>query len=433
MTRPTKTSEVAVCLACSYFYPLYGGASIRFKRYAPGLARRGVQMRVFTPMVTAEAIARQGLISDIGREWVNGGPSQRESRTLSHVVDGLPIQYVDIGNGWAHQRRFLSRLVRYCKERPGDIDVIQFMNLDRWGIPSISRLRHLGIGSVFSCTVVGNFSPNRWRRAAQRLDRRIPFELIDRVIVSSDAMRRYVEELGVSTPIEVISNGVDLDRFQPAASDEDKARLRMKLGLDPDWEVVLSVAPIVPRKGADVLVEAFVRTHQERPKMRLVLVGPGARPLDGTEDRYLARIRRVIQEAGAQERVIFTGTVGNVEEYYQAADVYVFPSRREGFGNAVLEAMACGLPVILMPFIGLPLEFGTPGEQYVLSDWAAETLASDIRRLLEDSALRLAMGRRGRRWVEEAHGIDRSLDRYAQVYREVAEKYAGARARVRGA
>jgi colanic acid/amylovoran biosynthesis glycosyltransferase len=90
--------------------------------------------------------------------------------------------------------------------------------------------------------------------------------------------------------------------------------------------------------------------------------------------------------------------------------------------NVVPEAFGCGLTSILTPFKGLPAEFGRPGEQYVLAERTAEALATAINTLLDDPELRQQLGRHGRAWVEEHMDVERSLDLYAGLYRELVER-----------
>jgi glycosyltransferase involved in cell wall biosynthesis len=161
-------------------------------------------------------------------------------------------------------------------------------------------------------------------------------------------------------------------------------------------------------------VEAFVSLHRSFPQARLLLVGPRhdlARP-------DLAGFHQRLQEmvGGAGDQVIFTGPVSDVQPYLQAADLLVFPSRREGMPNVVPEAMASGLPVVMTPFIGLPVEFGKAGEQYLLSSWEPADLAQNIRCLLEDEALRDALGRAARDWVARHLDLEQSLDAYMDLY-----------------
>jgi glycosyltransferase involved in cell wall biosynthesis len=99
------------------------------------------------------------------------------------------------------------------------------------------------------------------------------------------------------------------------------------------------------------------------------------------------------------ERITFTGKIENVEDYLRAADVFVLPSRREGFANVVAEAMASGLPCVLTPYQGLPEEFGIPGQEFLLSSYEPEKLAASIVMPLEDQSMRTSLGLAARSWA----------------------------------
>ena len=307
--------------------------------------------------------------------------------------------------------------------------MLHFNGLDKWAIPWVHRIRRLGIPTICVSTLLGEFSSNLLKRTWQRIDRRIGMNLVDRVVVSSSVMARHLTRMGVSTQIEIIPNGVDLHRFRPIEDETDRVRLRQKLGLKADWQVVLAVGPIVPRKGVDALVDAFARICRKSPEAHLVLVGP-RQDLSGlAPPGFHQKLQQLVSDANAQGRVHFTGPVSDVEDYLRAADLFVFPSHREGMPNVVPEAMACGIPIIMTPFLGLPEEFGTPGKQYVLSNWEPEALAADIRNLLARAEYRRNLGYMGRQWVEQKLDVDHSLDRYASLYSELAGRCVSPRPR----
>jgi len=103
----------------------------------------------------------------------------------------------------------------------------------------------------------------------------------------------------------------------------------------------------------------------------------------------------------------------------------VLPSEREGMPNAVLEAMASRVPVILTPFKGLSADLGGAGEQYLLCNRTGPALASTLRQLLDDAQLRARIAQQGYDWVCRTMGLDKSLDRYAALYHELAAQGGG--------
>jgi glycosyltransferase involved in cell wall biosynthesis len=102
--------------------------------------------------------------------------------------------------------------------------------------------------------------------------------------------------------------------------------------------------------------------------------------------------------------------------------MFVFSPLKGGMPNVVLEAMACGVPVVLTPCIALPKEFGEPGHEYFLVKRDSDAIAAAIAELLQNEELRKNLGRRGRSWVEENMDLEQSLDRYAALYYELAEQ-----------
>jgi glycosyltransferase involved in cell wall biosynthesis len=185
-----------------------------------------------------------------------------------------------------------------------------------------------------------------FRAASKRLLERRVYRRAREAIVLSAAFRRIlVEQYGVQPwRINVVPPGVDLDRFVPG----NTAASRRRLGVpDSSW-VAVSVRRLVPRTGIDILVAAWAELARLREDVLLLVVGDGP---------ARARLEQLSRDLGLDETVRFVGPVSDrdLTAYYQLADVCVVPSLAlEGFGLVVLEALACGPPVIASDSGGLP-------------------------------------------------------------------------------
>jgi glycosyltransferase involved in cell wall biosynthesis len=157
-----------------------------------------------------------------------------------------------------------------------------------------------------------------------------------------------------------------------------------------------------------------------------LLVGPrrsnpvGYKGVGPNEELFVEKINIMAANSPKPERITFTGEVENVENYLCAADVFVLPSRLEGFANVVAEAMASGLPAVLTPYQGLPQEFGMPGREFLLSSYEPEKLAESIAMLLDNQGMRKQLGIAARNWAEKKLDIEMSIDSYARLYRQLA-------------
>lgn len=175
--------------------------------------------------------------------------------------------------------------------------------------------------------------------------------LADRVFVNSESLKARFSALGCAEPRKLwvpghgSSNGVEPERFTPSESTRAWARReRAKRGIPDSACVVGFVGRFVKDKGLVELVEAFRAACETEPALRLLLVGDH----DAT-DPLPAEVRRFIAE---DPRVVTTGFVDEPASYYALMDFFAFPSAREGFPNAVLEASAAELPVVAFKATG---------------------------------------------------------------------------------
>lgn len=142
--------------------------------------------------------------------------------------------------------------------------------------------------------------------------------------------------------LRVMRNGVDLVRFQPVP--QQAARAELGLTGSP---LLVSVGYLVERKGHHVAIEALSKLLDQHPQAQLLVIGSG---------EELARLQALSSRLGVQAHVTFTGALPNADlfKWYSAADVMILASSREGWANVLLEAMACGTPVVATRIWGTP-------------------------------------------------------------------------------
>ncbi len=238
----------------------------------------------------------------------------------------------------------------------------------------------------------------------------------DRIIALTEKERDELGSLyGVPREkITVIPPGVDVQRFRPIA---EKRALKRKLGFPPDRPIVFSLGRLDERKGFDLFFRAAAEViragGQPRP---LFVLSAGAGHPNEREER--TKLEGLIKELGIESSVIWLGILAeeNLPLFYGAADVFVLPSRYEPFGIVLLEAMACGLPVVAT-VLGGPSKVITPGVDGLLVDPTdIEALSTAILELLANRKRRETMGRKARERVMAEFSWEKVAQRVWEVY-----------------
>jgi phosphatidylinositol alpha-1,6-mannosyltransferase len=252
--------------------------------------------------------------------------------------------------------------------------------------------------------------------------------LADRVsihfVVSRWTERIARKVFGPGADIRLMRFGIDSGRFNPAPdSGADKRHSRERLGIvaqDAD-PLVLSVGRLVKRKGNDVLISAMVSVKARYPSSSLVIVGSGT-------DK--ARLENLANEIGTTGAVEFLGEVeaDRLSDLYRCADVFASPIRSrflglegEGLGITLVEAAACGLPVVAGRSGGTPEAVVDGVTGFVVDGSDSYEVAEAIGKLAGDRELRISMGRRGREFVESEFNRARMVDTYRQAIDDIFE------------
>jgi glycosyltransferase involved in cell wall biosynthesis len=375
---------VRIVQVSPFFHPHAGGVESHVRRLARAFARQGHDVTVVTSRF------RPNLPVDERME----GYRVLRSRTLA-VLLNTPF---DVGVG--RTLRPLDADVVHLHYPPPVTSFFATRTLQRRNVP-VCLTYHC---DLYLAGVTGRILAGLYQRVF------LPPTLrrVGRIIV-------HTRSYGVTSAnlrgrdLTVIPSVVDLDWFRPGL---DPGRLRGDLRLDGK-RVLAFTGRLVPHKGVDVILQALTMLPDD---VVLLVVGAGPR---------LPSLVGLARRLGVAERVRFCPAVVDDElpRYLGLADIFVFPSqsRLEGFGLAVAEAMAVGLPVVIADMPGVR-EVIEPGHEGLLAEpLLANDLAKKIKILLDDPALARAMGAAGRRRAEARYGLPTVARQLLSLYADLHE------------
>ncbi len=315
---------------------------------------------------------------------------------------GVPVDVLGLRGKWDATRLF--RLVGLLNAARPDILHTHLFHADLAG-----RLagRLIGLRRLVHTIHVAEARFRPWRFT---LPRAAPLER-ERLICVSEAVRRHhLRRTGLSPErYRVIRNGIDVGAF---ARDEERRRaLRRRWSLSDDQPLLAFVGRLDRQKGVDTLLGAMAHLGARGAPAELVIAGDG--PQRGMVENFVARAH-----GGAHTRLL--GWRDDVAALLSAADVFVLPSRWEGFGLAAVEAMAAGLPVIATRVPGLSEVVAHGRTGLLLPPGDATALAEAIVELIEDPTLCARLGRAGRKRAGELFSLERFLSEHAELYDDLA-------------
>jgi len=224
-----------------------------------------------------------------------------------------------------------------------------------------------------------------------------------------------------------VPNGVNPNLFRPV-SDAEKLNLRRKLGIPEDHVILLSVGSVNHNKGIDLMIKAIAELSSTvTQKFTLLIVGPNKLCRNfalgsSRVDYFSQNILKMIGDFGLNKNIKFKGVQSNVYEYMQAADIFIHPSRQEGQPNAIIEAMACGLPVVANLLPGITDELLQNGKYgYVVNCEDTIEFASGIRVLLNNENIRKRIAALARVEVLQSYNLWKIAEKYRSLYYRVVK------------
>jgi glycosyltransferase involved in cell wall biosynthesis len=338
-TGETREAGLRVVLLSTVYpsaaLPLHGLFVQRRLDSVPGLA--GARVVAPTPWFPLASSPRRGFRPRLPRREVVAGRAVEHPRFLS-----VP-RFAKAMDGPSLFLRLLPLLRRLHRSEPIDVLDVHFVYPE--GFAAVLLGRALNVPVVLTLRgVLGQLGGFRVRRA----EAAFALRRAERVVALSDSLRAMAAALGrPARSIAVIPNAVDGDVFTLL----ERADARRRLGLAGPGPRLLFVGTPSPRKGIERVLDALPALAERWPAIELLVVGgPGA------ERSSPQGLRRYAARLGVADRLVLAGPhpPGELAPWYSAADAFVLPSRLEGSPNAVLEALACGTPVVATPVGEIP-------------------------------------------------------------------------------
>ena len=335
-------------------------------------------------------------------------PSPSVAGVRVHTFEGTWLSGV-----WNAHSRALARFVDHCL---CEFDLVHVHEL--WHYPGFAACRLArSCGVPYVVSLRGGLDPVALGQKPVR--KRVYMELVQRSMLESasalhaltGAEADHAEQLGLPTRVAVIPNGVAAN-IGPGVDEVDLSTFLRRFPMLAGKRVVLYLGRLSANKGLSLLARSFVHVARRFDDAVLLVVGPN-------EGDTRAQATTVLASAGLAERATFTGGLDGQDKIsaLACADAFVLPSSAEGFSNAVLEALAAGVPVVISERCNFP----------EVAEWGAGTVvpngvpavAGAICDLLADDVRRDAAGRNGRRMVEERYGWSRIAGLFADLYESI--------------
>jgi len=239
------------------------------------------------------------------------------------------------------------------------------------------------------------------------------------ISVSPAISRRFLQSGIADKKLFTIANGVDTKRFIPLSNPVEKKTLRRKLQLPEENKIIIFVGFLYLDKGADLLITAWKRIRAEQNNnVSIVLIGSTNTTYFQTHTNLFDKLLKEIEEFRMGNEIIFIEKTLEIEKYYQASDIFILPSRREGLPNALLEAMSSGLACIATRLTGITdyvIEDNKDGLLFEKNNM--EELAAKLKKLLNNEKFINELGHNAREKIKKEFSIEKIAGEYLHLYK----------------
>lgn len=374
--------------------PRYGGPSNMVICLCREIAKLGHEMTIFTTNIDG----KQNLDVPLDRPV---------------YTDGVKIGYFPVQ--WPRPYKFSWPLLKALRDEIPKFDVVHIHSL--YLFPTLIAARYCGKYSVpYIISPHGTLDPYIRKRHSFR--KRAYNFLFEKHNLDGAAAIHYTteEERDLAASLQIKANSVivplGVDSAGYAALPPFGA-FRKRYPELKDKKIILFLGRINFKKGLDILAHAMGEVVRNRNDVYLVLAGPD-------NEGYGTKVRQWLEKERTLHRSLFTGMLLGREKLalLRDSDLFVLPSYSENFGIAVVEAMACGLPVVISNKVNIWREVAK-AEAGIITDCDASQVAEAILGLVDDPELRIKMGEKGERLVQKNFTWSKAAEKMIEVYAKI--------------
>lgn len=375
------------------FYPEIGGPFTVVKTLCTKLAQKGIKIKVLSPIPKNYDRTRLGFIKDLPFK-------------VEYIEEQLP-RYI-----WpSFSLKFLNKI------KENDADLVHVA-----GIFDFYTFALLFSDKKYIFSSHGTFMKEAYNMIRpKKIKKDIYMKLLGKKILDRAKVIHLLtnEEKGhflnfypeYENKVKIIPNGIDISEFDVEISKEEILNKYPPL---KNKKIILFLGRLNWIKGLDLLIPAFYKLSLERKDVHLLIAGKD----DG--DGYEEKLRMWVKQYKLDNNVTFTGLLTGKDKVsaFKIADVFVLPSYSENFGVAVIEAMACGVPVVVSDKVGICKEVQEHKAGLIVKT-EVKSIYQGLKKMLEDEQLRRELSENGRDMVKKYYDIEVVANKVIEMYEEV--------------
>jgi glycosyltransferase involved in cell wall biosynthesis len=385
-----------ICMLIYSFYPMPTGASRQALLLANKLQENGIEVFILTH-------------------------GEKDS-SIQEDFNGILVFRVTLSGGkFVRQMMYIFKTMWFlikCRKRYNIIHIHGGYWLN-YGAILIGKMLKKKV--IIKLTLMGDDDPLSIKKKLFGTIQFFIFSLCDYFIAITPAAIRSCEIIGIPSSKSIhIPNGVDTRRFSPVLDYNEKLLIRSNLGLERFRKIAVFVGIKTKRKGVDLLIDAWKSVVEYFPDAGLLLIGSSKGKSEEFNISFYNFLKEKVNRYKIENNIVFLEEVIEIERYLKASDIFVLPSRAEGFPSVVIEAMSCGLSCVVSKIPGVTdyiIDDGKDG--LIVEKEDIQGFYQAIKKIFGDTALSDRLGAYARQKIIRLFSIDKVVLDYIRSYERI--------------